>query len=180
MPTQRRLRNLARKSSKTGPAKKPVPKTPEPEPILPPAAESRRESRLRRIAAKLLAGATVAEISRAEGISRGTASAVANSDECRQLLVQWVNEEEDELRALYYRSLRVIEAGLSACKEYCSKEGAIFKGGPDYYARLAATKHYREFLKHGRPAPKHPEKDDSRKRLTLPELEALLKEQKTK
>ena len=55
-----------------------------------------------------------------------------------------------------------------------TKEGQIIYGGPDHYARLAATKHLRDFLSAGRPAPKPPEKEE-RRRLTLPELEALLK-----
>jgi hypothetical protein len=60
-----------------------------------------------------------------------------------------------------------------------TKEGQIIHGGPDHYARLAATKHLRDFLSAGRPAPKQPEKED-RKRLTLPELEELLREQESK
>jgi hypothetical protein len=77
--------------------------------------------------------------------------------------------------ALFYRSLRAIEHALSARREYMTKEGQIIYGGPDHYTRLAATKHLRDFLSAGRPSPKQPEKEE-RKRLTLSELEALLKE----
>ena len=76
------------------------------------------------------------------------------------------------MRALFYRSLRTIEQALSARREYMTKEGQIIYGGPDHYARLAATKHFRGSLSAGRPAPKQPEKQQ-RKRLTLPELEEL-------
>ena len=69
---------------------------------------------------------------------------------------------------------RSIEHALSARREYMTKEGEIIYRGRDHYARLAATKHLRDFMSAGRPAPKQPEKED-RKRLTLPELEALLK-----
>jgi hypothetical protein len=55
-----------------------------------------------------------------------------------------------------------------------TKEGRIIYGGPDYYARLAATKHLRDFLSAGRPAPKQPEKEE-RRRMSLPELEELLR-----
>ena len=55
-----------------------------------------------------------------------------------------------------------------------TKEGQILYGGPDHYARLAATKHFRDFLGAGRPVPKQPEKEE-RKGMTLPELEALLR-----
>ena len=81
--------------------------------------------------------------------------------------------------ALFYRSLRAIELALSARREYMTKEGQIIYGGPDHYARLAATKHLRDFLSAGRPAPKQPEKEE-RRRLTLPELEELLREDEAK
>jgi integrase len=67
------------------------------------------------------------------------------------------------------------EHALSARREYLTKDGQI-QGGPDHYARLAATKHYRDFLMASRPAPKQPEEKD--KRLTLPELEAMLRANK--
>jgi hypothetical protein len=38
-----------------------------------------------------------------------------------------------------------------------SKDGQVVHGGPDHYARLAATKHFRDFLAAGRPLPKHEE-----------------------
>ena len=60
-----------------------------------------------------------------------------------------------------------------------TKEGQIIYGGPDHYARLAATKHLRDFMSAGRPAPKQPEKQ-KRRGLTLPELEDLLREQAAK
>jgi hypothetical protein len=137
----------------------------------------RRETRLSRIAQALAEGATVTEIAEREGISRTTASTIANSDQCRQLLSEFADQEHDSLRGLYYRALRVIEHAMAARKEYANKEGFIVKGGPDHYARLAATKHLRDFLNAGRPKPQHPEKTKEERRLTLPELEALLKAQ---
>ena len=65
---------------------------------------------------------------------------------------------------------------LSARREYMTKEGQIMQGGPDHYARLAATKHLRDFLMASRPAPKQPEPKN--KLLTLPELEAMLRASK--
>ena len=78
-----------------------------------------------------------------------------------------------------YRSLRAIELALSARREYLTKEGLVIYDGPDHYARLAATKHLRDFLSAGRPAPKHPEKQE-RRRITLQELEELLREDEAK
>jgi hypothetical protein len=81
--------------------------------------------------------------------------------------------------ALFYRSLRMIEHALSARREYMTKEGQIVYGGPDHYARLAATKHLRDFLSAGRLAPKQPEKEE-RRRLTLQKVEELLREDEAK
>ena len=39
---------------------------------------------------------------------------------------------------LFYRAVRVIEDAFSATREYTTKEGQVFSGGPDHYARLAA------------------------------------------
>jgi hypothetical protein len=78
------------------------------------------------------------------------------------------------MHVMFFRTLRAIEHALSARREYMTKDGQIVYGGPDHYARLAATKHFRDFLTAGRPAPKQPEKEEKR-RITLPELEALLR-----
>ncbi len=53
------------------------------------------------------------------------------------------------------------------------EERQVVYGGPNCYARSSATKHFREFLMAGPPAPKAPETTD--KMLTLPELEDLLR-----
>ena len=79
---------------------------------------------------------------------------------------------------MFYQSMHVIEHALSARREYLTKDGRITQGGPDHYARLAATKHYRDFLMASRPAPKQPEPKD--KMLTLPELEELLRANKAR
>jgi hypothetical protein len=109
-------------------------------------AEFRREGRLARIAKALASGSTVTEIAEAEGIGRTLASRDANSPECRQLIAEFVSNEQDEVRALFYRALQVIGDALIAQHEYLTKEGQIIYGGPEHYARLAATKHFRDFL----------------------------------
>jgi hypothetical protein len=140
----------------------------------PSTAELRREGRLARIARALASGATVTDIAEAEGIGRTLASREANSPECRQLVAEFVSHEHDEMRAMFYRALRTIEHALSARREYMTRDGEIIYGGPDHYARLAATKHFRDFLMAGRPAPTQPEKKEKRL-VTLQELEELLK-----
>jgi hypothetical protein len=89
---------------------------------------------------------------------------------------KFVGDEWEEMRAIFYQSMHVVEDALSARREYLTKDGQIILGGPDHYARLAATKHYRDFLMASRPALKQPEEKD--KRLTLPELEAMLRANK--
>jgi hypothetical protein len=72
--------------------------------------------------------------------------------------------------------MRAIEHALSARREYLTKDGRITHGGPDHYARLAATKHFRDFLMASRPAPKQPEQKN--KTMTLQEIEDLLRANK--
>ena len=145
----------------------------EEQPATPPTtAGLRREGRLTRIAKALASGATVTDIAEAEGIGRTLASRTANSPEFRQLIAEFVNLEHVEMRAMFYRSVRAIEHALSARREYLTKEGEILYGGPDHYARLAATKHFRDFLAAGRPpAPKQEEKLNG---ATLYQLQALV------
>ena len=94
-----------------------------------------------------------------------------------QLVAEFVNAERDEMHAMFYRCLRVIEHAFSARREYLTKEGHIIYGGPDHYARLAAGKHFRDFLAAGRPAPKHPEKQEQTG-MTLHQLQQLVEASK--
>jgi hypothetical protein len=57
----------------------------------------------------------------------------------------------DGMHAVFYRCFRAIEHAMSARREYMTKEVKVISGGPDHYARLAATKHFRDFLAAGRP-----------------------------
>ena len=67
-----------------------------------PSAELRREGRLTRIAKALAAGTTVTDIAEAEGIGRTLASREANSPECRQLIAEFVGDEWQEMRAVFF------------------------------------------------------------------------------
>ena len=48
----------------------------------------------------------------------------------------------------------------------------MLHGGPDHYARLAASKHFRDFLTAGRPPAKHPEIQDGL--LTMEQIQQVL------
>ena len=142
-------------------------------------ANSAAKGRLARIAKALASGANRhRHRSSAEGISRTIASRNANSPECRQLIAEIVSSEHDEMRAMFYRCARVIEQALSARREYTTKDGQILDGGPDHYARLAATKHFRDFITLGRPEPKQLENQE-RKTLTLDELRRIVEDNAT-
>jgi hypothetical protein len=45
-------------------------------------------------------------------------------------LPEFVGDERHEMRALFYHSLRVIEHGLSARREYAMKDGTLIQGEP--------------------------------------------------
>ena len=77
---------------------------------------------------------------------------------------------------LFYRALRAIEDAFSAEREYSTKDGQIFKGGPDHYARLAAAKHLREFITAGRPSPKLPDDYGKPKTFSIEEIEEALQD----
>ena len=125
----------------------------------------RRDARLARIAGAVASGRTVTDIAEAEGISRAMASREANSLECRQLLIDFTNHERELMLGLFYRGLRVTEEAFEAKREYPAKDGSVVYGGPDHYARLAATKHLRDFLTAGRPTPKPEDPRDDIRRL---------------
>lgn len=140
-----------------------------PAPAAEPAPALRREARLARIAGAIASGATVTDIAAAEGISRVMASRDANSAECRHLIADFVNEEHQLMFGLFYRAIRTIEEALDAKREYTTRDGGVFEGGPDHYARLAATKHFRDFITGGRPPVKQIE--EKRRTFTLEEIE---------
>ena len=75
------------------------------------------------------------------------------------------------MHAMISRALRAVDHAFSARREYMTKDGNIVYGGPDHYARLAAVKHFRDFMPAGRPTPKQPEKE-ARRGMTLPKCTA--------
>ena len=97
-------------------------------------------------------------------------------------IIAWCASHPDEIRSLSISSSTEITSRCKPLELNCGTaeafqyDGKICSGGPDHYARLAATKHFRDFLMASRPAPKQPEPKD--KMLTLPELEAMLRANK--
>jgi hypothetical protein len=136
------------------------------------AAELRRESRLYRIVRAFASGATVTEIAQAENIGRTLASRFVNSPESQQILAQFVQNELDLMLEMFYRSLFVIVEAFDATREYTTKDGSVFHGGPDHYARLAAAKQVRDFITAGRPTPKPTEPKE--RGITVDDLEAII------
>jgi hypothetical protein len=54
-------------------------------------------------------------------------------------LADFVDEERELMLGLCYRATRAIEEVFDTTREYTTKDGKVFHGGPDHYARLAAT-----------------------------------------
>lgn len=135
----------------------------------------RFETRLSRIAKGLLTGKSIDEIAADENIHRNTAGTVARSEELRWILLDWVNQERRQLELLFYVGLAQIERGLFARREYCSKDGTITRGGPDYYARIAAFKALCAVTTAGRPALKAPEEKEEAREVTFADIERLVK-----
>ena len=67
---------------------------------------------------------------RSRGIGRTLASREANSPECRQLIAEFVGDEWEEMRAVFYRSMRAIEHALSARREHLTEGRARSAGWP--------------------------------------------------
>jgi hypothetical protein len=83
-------------------------------------------------------------------IGRTVASRDANSPECHSIVAEFVGDEWEGKCARHLLIDARDRACLSARREYLTKDGQIMQGGPDHGARLAATKHFRDFLMAGR------------------------------
>jgi hypothetical protein len=104
---------------------------------------------LTRIAKALASGATVTDIAEAEGISRTLASREANSPECRQFIAEFVGHEWEQMRAIFYQSMRAIEHALSARRESTEPRMEIMQDGTVRFI----GRHFRDFLMARSPAP---------------------------
>ena len=126
-------------------------------------------------AGAIASGSTVTEIAEREGISRALASRHVNSPECRQLIAEFVSDELELMRGLFYRALHAIEQGFDAVREYPLKDGQVLYGGPDHYARLSAVKHLRDFLTAGRPSARPVDDSRQKRQFTLEDIEEALR-----
>jgi hypothetical protein len=136
-------------------------------------AKQAKTARTARVAADLIAGKTVNEIAERENVSRGTASAIANSPECLHLIARLVDAEMESVTAIFTKVLTSVDEALQARREYVS-EGVVLQGGPDHYARLSAGKLFVALCLAGRPKPKDVAKPDEQRTFQLEEIEKAL------
>lgn len=134
-------------------------------------ASGKKNARQVRVAASLVAGKSVTEIARAEGVSRATASKEANSPEVQLLITSLVEGERDTIRSLFAKGLSVIGGAFEAERFGVNETGAAVPLGADHYARLTAVKCLTQLLTAGRQAVK-PEAATKRT-LSLEDLKAL-------
>jgi hypothetical protein len=145
-----RLALPTRKPDKRKPApKKPRPKAaPIPRPKSKPktAVAARLKRRRQKVAAGLLAGKTVTQLAKDEGVTRSHLSREANQPETRLLMAELLGSHKDQVVRLVGMSLDVIESAFDAGKMGATKEGLSFDLGADHFARLTAAKRLVEMI----------------------------------
>lgn len=110
------------------------------------ALASRKKARRIRVAGALLAGKTVTEVAKREGISREWASKEANSREVRLAMADLLARHKKQIARLVGKSLNVIDKALVAGKFVADKKGFALGLGPDHFARLTAVKRLVEMV----------------------------------
>ena len=138
--------------------------------------EAVRTTRRMRMAGAALAGEHITTIAQNEALSREWVRRELASDECSQIMTGIINHQNNWIIELVSQTLKAIQEALKATRVVWS-DGKMRELGPDHFARLTAAKRLIELVTTGRPTPKSPETKVKPKGVTLPELEALLKEQ---
>ena len=113
----------------------------------------RNEGRRLKIAAGVMAGKSLAQIGREEGVSRQTIWKQLASSDTRQIIIALTNRELDRISALFDRMLQAISDGLEA-RRVQFQDGVAIDLGPDHYARLTAVARLIQVLTAGRPVAK--------------------------
>lgn len=138
-----------------------------------PRTKAGRAARVQRVASGVLAGRKITQIAADQGLSRATASKLANSPAVQLLVTALVEVERTQIRALFKKGLKAVEESFRA-KRYTVYEGAKIDLGPDHFARLTGVKRLTELLTAGRTAQK-PD-PPPRKTITVDELRQVLYE----
>jgi hypothetical protein len=113
----------------------------------------RNEGRRLKIAAGVMAGKSLAQIGREEGVSRQTIWKQLASSDTRQIIVALTNREIDRISVLFSQMLEAIGDGLEA-RRVQVQDGVAIDVGPDHYARLTAVARLIQVLTAGRPVAK--------------------------
>lgn len=136
-----------------------------------PPKDRSRTARRTRIAAQSVAGESVTEIAKAEGLSRVWTSKELAAPETQAIVARLVDASSFRMAVMFDQALTAISDALRANKEYVVG-GVIEEGGPDHYARLKAAQTLTDLIKAGRAATRAPDSEDGKRRLlTLDEIE---------
>ncbi len=128
------------------------------------------------IAGAVAAGKSITSTAREFGISRESASRIANATETQQIIAMLANAHLEHASELFQAALAIIKEGFQARRTVVHK-GQVVDAGPDHYARLAAVAALVRILTAGRPIPKPKEKKEEKGLITLDELKRLIEEQ---
>ena len=128
------------------------------------------------IAGAVAAGKSITSTARELGISRESASRIANATETQQIIAMLANAHLEHASELFQAALAIIKEGFQARRTVVHK-GQVVDVGPDHYARLAAVAALVRILTAGRPLPKPKEKKEENGLITLDELKRLIEEQ---
>ena len=124
------------------------------------------------IAGAVAAGKSITATACELGISRESASRIANATETQQIIAMLANAHLEHASELFQAALAIIKEGFQARRTVVSK-GQVVDLGPDHYARLAAVTALIRILTAGRPIPKPKEKKEEKGLVTLDELKRL-------
>lgn len=144
---------------------------------MPQRGSGKRLDKIERIGAHLATGNSVTSAAKKEQISRGYASRLANSDECRQIVADLVDARYEKVEELFDAHLAAIQSAFRARREYIS-EGCVVTGGKDHYARLSAGKLYLQTLAAGRPPAKEKPAEAQAQTMSLEQMEEAIRRAK--
>lgn len=146
---------------------------------------ARNRARAERLAAGVVAGRTVTELARDEGLSRQHTSSLVNGAQVTHIITALVSANEPRVHELFTKVLQAIDDALENGNAYATEKIKEPDGsmraerillGPDHYARMAAAKVFVSIICAGRAAPKPVDPMDLRPAVTLEELDRLLAE----
>jgi hypothetical protein len=111
-----------------------------------------KRARAARVAKAVVAGVDVPAIAASEGVSRQTIYKTLRADDCRQIVIAFVNREIGLFNTLFLGALQAVAEALAADRpDQRDSKGNVTLGGPDHYARMTAVARLTKLMTSGRP-----------------------------